>query len=107
MSELQVNDLSFCESANNEQVQGGYSPPTTNGPIVSSLSYSKVFDTAGGDETFTSGTFPKEFLSEQELSKAGKLGYRIYSKDGKKFIGGFAGKKGDANIATSYARVKS
>jgi hypothetical protein len=106
MSELQVNDLSFCESTNNSQIQGGLYSPNTNGAIVTSYNISRVYDVAGTDDSFTRGTFASG-LNEQELGKAGKLGYRALSKDGKKLIGGFAGKKGDASVAASYARAKS
>jgi hypothetical protein len=103
MTELQVDDLSFCESANDSQVQGGLLyPSNTNGPVVSSLNYSRVYDL----DNMMGDSFRKG-LSDKDLDKLGKLGYRMVSKDGKKVVGGYSGKKGDTNVAAAFARVKS
>ncbi len=103
MSELQVDDLSFCESASESEVQGGLlAPVNTDGPVYKSEYSSKVFNVGGNslDDTFLSG------LTKQEREKLSKSGYRWVSKDGKTVVGGASGKLGDSNFAASYARTK-
>jgi hypothetical protein len=105
MSELQIDDLSFCEFANDSQVQGGFLYLLdTNSIFVSSLFDSKLYDLdsiESIEESLVKG------LSEQELDTIGQLKYRMESKDGKKLVVAVARKIGDINFSAIAARIKS
>ncbi|MFB2933950.1 hypothetical protein ACE1B6_01600 [Aerosakkonemataceae cyanobacterium BLCC-F154] len=97
MSRLQICDLSFCETANGSQVQGGL--------LANSL---LVFDFLG---TYIP-TFGKQFseqtgqyLVEQYSDDTGEnTGYQISSLDGKQIIAGASGQVNNVDYALSFAQ---
>ncbi|MBW4509363.1 MAG: hypothetical protein KME64_22995 [Scytonematopsis contorta HA4267-MV1] len=108
MGKLQINDLDFCESANDNQVQGGFSYlKNYNKLVVSSFSDFEIYDWDSFDnfDSFDESLF--KGLSEKELAQEGNIGYRIESEDGKKVIFGIVSNKGDTNFIRVSARVRS
>jgi hypothetical protein len=108
MGKLQINDLDFCESADDSQAQGGFSYlKNYNKLVVSSFSDFDIYDLDSLDNFDSIDEYLFKGLSEKELGQEGNIGYRIESEDGKKVIFGIVSQRGDTNFIRVSARVRS
>ncbi|MBF2065160.1 MAG: hypothetical protein IGS39_12165 [Calothrix sp. C42_A2020_038] len=114
MGGLYIADLSFCETANDEQVIGGLSVRN----LSRSLSSLRRVSTLGEVSVIAEPVLAQpvlekissqekgEFLVEEFKDESGEnYAYKAVSKDGRKQISGSVGSIGNLNYAVSRSEV--